>query len=94
MEIPHTQFDLHMETFSLGQKKKIVLARSPCEQAHLYLWDEPLNYIYIISRMQIETLLLDYHPTIVLVEHDQAFTDKVATRIVCLNGAQPSLTVI
>lgn len=88
LEIPHTQFDLPMEIFSLGQKKKIVLARSMCEKAHLYLWDEPLNYVDVISRMQIETLLLDYQPSMIFMEHDQAFTEKVATRIISLNGAQ------
>ena len=64
LEIPDTQFDLPMETFSLRQKKKIILARSMCEQAHRHLWDEPLDYVDVISRMQIETLLLDYLPTI------------------------------
>ncbi|HSN95257.1 MAG TPA: ATP-binding cassette domain-containing protein, partial [Anaerolineaceae bacterium] len=88
LEIPHTQFDLPMESFSLGQKKKIVLARSMCERAHLYLWDEPLNYIDVISRMQIEALLLEYQPSLLFVEHDQAFTEKVASRIIKLNGAQ------
>ncbi len=61
-----------------------------CEKAHLYLWDEPLNYIDVISRMQIEALLLEYQPTIVFVEHDQAFIEKVATRIINLNGALSS----
>ena len=88
LEIPHTQFDLPMEIFSLGQKKKIVLARSRCEKAHLYLWDEPLNYVDAISRMQIETLLPNYQPSMIFMEHDQAFTEKVATRIISLNGAQ------
>jgi lincosamide and streptogramin A transport system ATP-binding/permease protein len=77
-----------METFSLGQKNKIVLARSMCEKAHLFLWDEPLNHIDVISRIQIETLLLGYLPSLIFVEHDQAFTEKVANRIVSLNGAQ------
>lgn len=86
LEIPHTQFDLPMETFSLGQKKKINLARSMCEEAHLYLWDEPLNYIDVISRMQIENLLLKYQPTILFIEHDQTFAEKIATRRILLDG--------
>ena len=36
---------------SEGQKRKVMLARSLCERAHLYLWDEPLNYIDVYSRM-------------------------------------------
>lgn len=36
--------------YSAGQKKKILLAKSLCERTHLYVWDEPLNYIDILSR--------------------------------------------
>ena len=61
-----------------------MIARSLCEQAHLYVWDEPLNFIDMYSRMQLEQLLEEYAPTMVLVEHDQAFRDAVATQIVSL----------
>ncbi len=48
--------------------------------AHLYIWDEPLNYIDVFTRMQIEKLLLKYEPTMLLVEHDVCFRQKIATR--------------
>lgn len=73
-----------MRGFSEGQKKKVLLARSLCTPAHLYIWDEPLNYIDVISRMQIEKLLEDYAPTMIFVEHDAAFSQKIATRTVAL----------
>jgi lincosamide and streptogramin A transport system ATP-binding/permease protein len=76
------QLDKKISTFSDGQRKKVLLARSLCEPAHLYIWDEPLNYIDIISRMQIEELLLEYRPTILFVEHDKKFIDNIATKIV------------
>lgn len=72
-------FDRRLEELSEGQKKKILLAASLCEQAHLYIWDEPLNYIDIYTRMQLEKLILSYRPTMILVEHDKMFVDKVAT---------------
>ena len=50
--------------------------------AHLYIWDEPLNYIDVFSRMQIEELLMTYKPTMLLVEHDARFQKKIATRVV------------
>ena len=40
-----------------GTKEKVLIARSLCEKAHLLVWDEPLNFIDVISRMQLETLL-------------------------------------
>ena len=69
-------------TLSAGQKKKVLLARSICEPMHLHIWDEPMNYIDIISRMQIEAVLKEYQPTILFVEHDRAFCENVATKVV------------
>ena len=71
-----------MEHFSEGQKKKVLVASSLITPAHLYIWDEPMNYIDVFSRMQIEKLILDYKPTMLLVEHDVRFQEKVATNIV------------
>lgn len=73
------QLEKNIEAFSAGQKKKVLLARSLCEESHLLIWDEPLNYIDLISRMQIEKLLIEHRPTILFVEHDKAFCDNVAT---------------
>lgn len=69
-----------MEDCSEGQKKKILVARSICENSHLYIWDEPLNYIDIPSREQIEDAILEYKPTMIFVEHDGTFVEKIATK--------------
>ena len=76
------QFEKDMTDYSGGQKKKVLLAGSLCQQAHLYVWDEPLNYIDVWSRMQIEALLLEFRPTMLFVEHDGAFRRKIATKTV------------
>lgn len=85
LDFSRTQFDKNIENFSGGQKKKVLIAGSLCEEAHLYIWDEPLNYIDVISRIQIETLLEEYRPTLLFVEHDQAFLDKIANKIIDLD---------
>ena len=82
LDFPRSQFEKPMEQFSLGQKKKVLLARSLCQPAHLYLWDEPLNYIDLLSRGQIEDLLLESRPTILFVEHDRRFCERIATKTV------------
>ena len=79
------QFEIPIENFSMGQKKKILLAKSICEEAHLFIWDEPLNYIDVISRIQIENMILEYSPTMIVVEHDRRFIDKIATDIIELS---------
>lgn len=65
-----------MACYSEGQKKKVLIARSLCEEAHLYIWDEPLNYIDVFSRLQIEELVSKYRPTLLFVEHDRVFREK------------------
>ena len=71
-----------MGEYSAGQQKKVLLAASLCQSAHLYLWDEPLNYIDLFSRVQIEELLLQHQPTLLFVEHDRVFQKKIATQVV------------
>jgi len=79
-DFSRAQFDKDISDFSGGQKKKVLVAKSLCDEAHLYLWDEPLNFIDVLSRMQIEELLLRYKPTMLFVEHDKTFADAVATK--------------
>ena len=76
------QFEKRMEEFSEGQKKKVLIAKSLCEKAHLLVWDEPLNFIDVISRMQLEALLISAAPTVVFVEHDRRFVENTATKII------------
>ncbi len=78
------QFGRNLEDFSGGQKKKALIAASLCEQAHLYVWDEPLNFVDIDSRLQIEELLRNFAPTMIFVEHDRAFQEAVATKVISL----------
>ena len=79
MGFEREQFLKDISEFSAGQKKKVLIAKSLCEKAHLYVWDEPLNYIDIYSRMQIENLIKKFNPTMILVEHDKAFRDEIGT---------------
>ena len=78
------QFYKDISDFSGGQKKKVLIAKSLCEKAHLHIWDEPLNFIDVLSRMQIEELLLEFRPNILFVEHDNAFCENIASKTVCL----------
>ena len=82
LDMERIQFTKNMEDFSEGQKKKVLIAASLLTPAHLYIWDEPLNYIDIFSRMQIEKLLLEHPSTMLIVEHDVKFQEKIATKII------------
>lgn len=80
------EFEKEISKMSEGQKKKVLIAKSISEQAHIYIWDEPLNYIDILTRIQIEEAILKYKPTIIFVEHDETFIKKVATKVIQLEN--------
>ncbi len=78
------EFEKEISRMSEGQKKKVLIAKSISEMAHIYIWDEPLNYIDILTRIQIEEAILKYKPTIIFVEHDETFIKNVATKVIHL----------
>ena len=82
--VEREQFTKDISELSEGQKKKVLIASSLSLPAHLYIWDEPLNYIDIFSRIQIEELLLEYRPSMLIVEHDEQFREKTADKIITL----------
>ena len=82
MGVPNKEFDKYIKQMSEGQKKKVLIAKSISQRANLYIWDEPLNYIDILTRMQIEEAILKYKPTLIFVEHDETFIKKIATKII------------
>lgn len=84
MDFDREQFNKSIDSYSEGQKKKLLLAKSICEQANIYIWDEPLNYIDIFTRMQLEKLIEEYQLTMIFVEHDEMFSNKIATNIINL----------
>lgn len=70
-------FNRKIETMSMGQKKKVEVAKSLSQKASLYIWDEPLNYLDVFNQEQIEKLILENNPTLLLVEHDQRFIENI-----------------
>lgn len=60
----------------------MLLAKSLCERAHLYIWDEPLNFIDIYSRIQLEELINSASPTIVFTEHDETFRNAIGAKTI------------
>ena len=76
------KLDKDLSDLSEGQKKKVMIARSISEDSEIYIWDEPLNYLDIQSREQIESMILKYEPTMLFIEHDETFINKIATKVV------------
>jgi len=73
-------FDRPIATFSEGERRKADLARSFVAPYGAWFWDEPLNYLDVESREQIEEVVLRDEPTLVFIEHDAWFVERVGTR--------------
>lgn len=77
-------FANRIQDMSMGQRKKVELAKSLSQRANLYIWDEPLNYLDVFNQKQILELLLQFKPTMILIEHDDYFVKMVSDKIVRL----------
>lgn len=70
-------FQNRIEEMSMGQRKKVELAKSLAQTAELYIWDEPLNYLDVFNQKQLEELLLEVNPSMLIIEHDQTFLENI-----------------
>ena len=82
LDFSREHFEQNIENYSAGQKKKVLISGSLCQKAHLYIWDEPLNYIDVISRIQIENMILASNASMIFVEHDETFCDKISDNVI------------
>jgi ATP-binding cassette subfamily F protein uup len=67
-----------------GERKRAALALAFALQPDLLLLDEPTNHLDIDGILALEELLLE-GPTAIVITHDRAFLDRIATRIVELD---------
>lgn len=74
-----------MTTYSKGEKKKVALAITLAKAAHIFILDEPLNDVDIFTRQQIIDVIEACQPTLLFVEHDSYFTNRIATKQIELN---------
>lgn len=77
-------FENKIEEMSMGQRKKVEVAKSLAQPANLYVWDEPLNYLDVFNQKQLLTLLKEVSPTMIVIEHDTRFIEAIADKIVSL----------
>lgn len=75
-----------IENMSQGQQKRVELAKAMLTPSDLFIWDEPLNYLDVFNHQQLEKAILEAEPTMIIVDHDQYFLSKVATKTIELHN--------
>jgi len=75
-------FDRPMSEFSSGWQMRVEIAKILLRQPDLILLDEPTNHLDIESIQWLENFLIQYRGAVILVSHDRAFLDNVATRTI------------
>ncbi len=81
----HLDPDARIGALSGGNRKRVALAQALVRRPDVLLLDEPTNHLDLDSIEWLENLLLDFRGSVVLITHDRAFLDRVATRIVELD---------
>ncbi|RMH41489.1 MAG: ATP-binding cassette domain-containing protein [Gammaproteobacteria bacterium] len=77
-----------LDELSGGWKRRAMIARAIVQQPDVLLLDEPTNHLDIGGIEWLERLLADWQGAFVLVTHDRAFMDRVASQIVLLDRAK------
>jgi ATP-binding cassette subfamily F protein uup len=75
-----------VSTLSGGERNRLLLARLFAQPANLLVLDEPTNDLDIESLELLEATLQTYDGTLLLVSHDRAFLDNVATQTLVAEG--------
>ena len=86
--------DAPVDSFSGGERSRLLLAREFAKPSNLLVLDEPTNDLDMETLDLLEEVLDDYAGTVLLVSHDRDFLDRVVTVTVALDGKGGSDVVV
>jgi ATP-binding cassette subfamily F protein uup len=75
-----------VKTLSGGERNRLLLARLFARPANLLILDEPTNDLDLETLELLESSLQEYEGSVLLVSHDRAFMDAVATQTLVAQG--------
>ena len=84
------EFTKEISALSGGQKTRVALGKLLLSKPDIILLDEPTNHLDMSSIAWLETFLLNYSGSVIIVAHDRYFLDRVVTKVVELDHAASS----
>src|ERR1700719_2235501 len=81
---PPERLQAPVSMLSGGERNRLLLARLFTRPSNLLVLDEPTNDLDVETLELLESLLIDYQGTILLVSHDRTFLNNVATSILSI----------
>jgi ATP-binding cassette subfamily F protein uup len=69
-----------------GERARVLLAKLLCAGGNALVLDEPTNDLDLMALRALEEALLAFEGAVIVVSHDRWFLDRIATRIVHLDG--------
>lgn len=85
------EFSKPISALSGGQKTRVSLGKLLLTKPDIILLDEPTNHLDMESIAWLETYLLNYNGSVIIVAHDRYFLNRVVTKIIELDNG--SMTV-
>ena len=86
--------DAKVETFSGGERSRLLLAREFARPSNLLVLDEPTNDLDLETLDLLQEVIDDYGGTVLLVSHDRDFLDRTVTMVVGLDSSGTADVVV
>ena len=77
-----------VKLLSGGERNRLLLAKLFTRPSNLLVLDEPTNDLDVETLELLESLLIDYTGTVLLVSHDRTFLNNVATSVLAVSDGQ------
>lgn len=83
---PPERFNQLVSTLSGGERNRLLLAKLFAKPVNLLVMDEPSNDLDIETLELLESILMDYAGTLLLISHDRAFINQIVTSVLVYEG--------
>lgn len=81
-------FSKHVDTLSGGQKTRVSLGKLLLSKPDIIMLDEPTNHLDMGSITWLETFLMNYQGSVLIVSHDRYFLNRVVTKVIEIDQGQ------